>query len=93
MLAQLLGWQPQLTVPVIAIDEDSFSRPSPPDIAGAIVGHFLKQYQDDGYNGKVMRLFINLGLLLCPLFWLNFAIATTPVDRVITLSPSATEMG
>ncbi|MCT8249949.1 vitamin B12 ABC transporter substrate-binding protein BtuF [Proteus faecis] len=39
-----------------------------------------------------MRLFINLGLLLCPLFWLNFAIATTPVDRVITLSPSATEM-
>ena len=22
-------WQPQLTVPVIAIDEDSFSRPSP----------------------------------------------------------------
>lgn len=39
-----------------------------------------------------MRLFINLGLLLCALFWLNFAIAITPADRVITLSPSATEM-
>ncbi|MEQ5326265.1 MULTISPECIES: vitamin B12 ABC transporter substrate-binding protein BtuF [Proteus] len=39
-----------------------------------------------------MRLFINLGLLLCSLFWLNFSIATTPADRVITLSPSATEM-
>ncbi|MDS0787500.1 vitamin B12 ABC transporter substrate-binding protein BtuF [Proteus vulgaris] len=39
-----------------------------------------------------MRLFINLGLLLCSLFWLNFAIAITPADRVITLSPSATEM-
>lgn len=39
-----------------------------------------------------MRLFINLGLLLCPLFWLNVAIAITPADRVITLSPSATEM-
>ncbi|NBM55187.1 vitamin B12 ABC transporter substrate-binding protein BtuF [Proteus sp. G2669] len=39
-----------------------------------------------------MRLFINLGLLLCSLFWLNFAIATTLADRVITLSPSATEM-
>lgn len=39
-----------------------------------------------------MRLFINLGLLLSSLFWLNFAIATTPADRVITLSPSATEM-
>ncbi|MDY3693851.1 MAG: vitamin B12 ABC transporter substrate-binding protein BtuF [Proteus mirabilis] len=39
-----------------------------------------------------MRLFINLGLLLCSLFWLSFAIAITPADRVITLSPSATEM-
>ncbi|MBJ2117522.1 MULTISPECIES: vitamin B12 ABC transporter substrate-binding protein BtuF [Proteus] len=39
-----------------------------------------------------MRLFINLGLLLYPLFWLNVAIAITPADRVITLSPSATEM-
>lgn len=39
-----------------------------------------------------MRLFINLGLLLCSLFWLNFVIAITPADRVITLSPSATEM-
>lgn len=39
-----------------------------------------------------MRLLINLGLLLCSLFWLNFAIAITPADRVITLSPSATEM-
>ncbi|MBI6527620.1 vitamin B12 ABC transporter substrate-binding protein BtuF [Proteus vulgaris] len=39
-----------------------------------------------------MRLFINLGLLFCSLFWLNFSIALTPADRVITLSPSATEM-
>ncbi|MBG3128723.1 vitamin B12 ABC transporter substrate-binding protein BtuF [Proteus mirabilis] len=39
-----------------------------------------------------MRLFINLGLLFCSLFWFNFAIAITPADRVITLSPSATEM-
>lgn len=39
-----------------------------------------------------MRLFINLGLLLCSLFELSFAIAITPADRVITLSPSATEM-
>ncbi|HEK2897560.1 TPA: vitamin B12 ABC transporter substrate-binding protein BtuF [Proteus mirabilis] len=39
-----------------------------------------------------MRLFINLGLLLCSLFGLSFAIAITPADRVITLSPSATEM-
>ncbi|WP_368910850.1 vitamin B12 ABC transporter substrate-binding protein BtuF [Proteus vulgaris] len=39
-----------------------------------------------------MRLFINLGLLFCSLLWLNFAIAITPADRVITLSPSATEM-
>lgn len=39
-----------------------------------------------------MRLLINLGLLLCSLFWLNLAIAITPADRVITLSPSATEM-
>ena len=39
-----------------------------------------------------MSLFINFGLLLCSLFWLNFAIAITPADRVITLSPSATEM-
>lgn len=39
-----------------------------------------------------MRLFINFGLLLCSLFWFNFAIAITPADRVITLSPSATEM-
>ncbi|WP_311753997.1 vitamin B12 ABC transporter substrate-binding protein BtuF [Proteus columbae] len=39
-----------------------------------------------------MRLFINLGLLLYSLFCFNFAIAITPADRVITLSPSATEM-
>ncbi|WP_109401259.1 vitamin B12 ABC transporter substrate-binding protein BtuF [Proteus terrae] len=39
-----------------------------------------------------MRLFINLGLLFCSLFWLSFAIAITPADRIITLSPSATEM-
>lgn len=39
-----------------------------------------------------MRLSITLGLLLCSLFWLSFAIAITPADRVITLSPSATEM-
>lgn len=39
-----------------------------------------------------MRLFINLGLLLCSLFWFNSVIAITPADRVITLSPSATEM-
>ncbi|MFU9121512.1 vitamin B12 ABC transporter substrate-binding protein BtuF [Proteus sp. WDL240414] len=39
-----------------------------------------------------MRLFINFWLLLCSLFWFKFAIAITPADRVITLSPSATEM-
>lgn len=39
-----------------------------------------------------MHLFIKLGLLLCSLFCFNFAIAITPADRVITLSPSATEM-
>lgn len=39
-----------------------------------------------------MRLFINFGLLLCSLFWFNSTIAITPADRVITLSPSATEM-
>lgn len=39
-----------------------------------------------------MRLFINFGLLLCSLFWFNVVIAITPADRIITLSPSATEM-
>lgn len=39
-----------------------------------------------------MRLFIKLGLLLCSLFWLNTVTAIEPAKRVITLSPSTTEM-
>lgn len=39
-----------------------------------------------------MRLLINLGLLLSSLFWLTTVSAIEPAKRVITLSPSATEM-